>query len=77
MCPCDDDTDAKEGDCEDVSTSDKFSWKRLWNATIVVLRRQKPSTDALDGLYLPFVDCMLEARWVEGCDDSVPGHSCV
>ena len=67
----------KEGDCEDVSTSDQFSWKQLRNATIEVLRRQKPSTNALDGLYLPFVDRLLEARRIEGCDESVPGRSCV
>ncbi len=77
MCPCDDDRDAKEGDCEDVTMSDQFSWKQLRNATILVLRRQKPSTNALDGLYLPFVDRMLKARWVEGCDESVPRRSCV
>ena len=77
VCPCDDDRVAKEGDCEDVSTSDQFSWKQLRNAMIEVLRRQKPSTNALDGLYLPFVDLMLESRWVEGCDESVPGRSCV
>ena len=61
MCPCDDDRDAKEDDCENVSTSDQFIWKQLHNATIVVLRRQKLLTNALDGLYLPFVDHMLEA----------------
>ena len=77
MCPCDNDRDAKEGDCKDVSMSDQFSWKQSWNATIVVLRRQKPSTNALDGLYLPCVDRMLEVRWVEGCDESMPGRSCV
>ena len=72
VCPCDDDMDAKEDDCDsDVSISDQFSWKQLRNATILVLRRQKPSTNALDGLYLPCVDCMLEARWVEGCAESL------
>ena len=39
VCPCDDDRDAKEDDCEDVSTSDQFSRKQLRNATILVLRR--------------------------------------
>ena len=77
VCPYDDDRDAKEGDCKEVSMSDQFIWKQLRNATVEVLRRQKPSTNALDGLYLPFVDHMLEARWVEGCDESVPGSSCV
>ena len=47
--------DAKEDDCEGVSTSDQFSSKQLRNATKVVLRRQKPLTNALDGLYLPCV----------------------
>ena len=52
VCPCDDDRDAKEDDCDsEVSMSDQFSRKQLRNATIVVLRRQKPSTNALDGLY--------------------------
>ena len=74
---CDDDRDAKEGDCENVSTSDQFSWKQLRNATIEVLRRQKPLTNALDGLYLPCVDRMLEARWVEGCAVSLPRRTCV
>ena len=68
VCPCDDDRDAKEDDCNsDVSTSDQFSRKQLRNAMILVLRRQKPSTNALDGLYLSCVDHMLEARCVEGC----------
>ena len=76
--PCDDDRDAKEDDCNpDVSTSDKFSRKQLRNATILVLRRQKPSTNVLDGLYLPCVDRMLEACWVEGCDVSLPRLTCV
>ena len=61
VCPCDEDRDAKEDDCEGVSTPDQFSRKELRNATMVVLRRQKPLTNALDGLYLPFVDHMLEA----------------
>ena len=51
MCPCDDDRDAKEGDCDsDVLTSDYFSWKQLQKAMILVLRRQKPSINALGGL---------------------------
>ena len=65
VCPCDDDRDAKEDDCKGVSLSHQFSRKQLRNATIV-LRRQKPLTNALDGLYVPRVVCMLEARWVEG-----------
>ena len=70
MCPCDNDRIAKEDDCDsDVLTSDQFSWKQLQNATVVVLRRQKPLTNALDGLYLPCMDRMLDARWVEGCDE--------
>ena len=78
VCPCDDDRDAKEDDCDsDVSMSDQFSRKQLRNATIVVLRRQKPSTNTLDGLYLPCVDHMLEACWAEGCDESLPRHTCV
>ena len=68
VCPCDDDRDAKEDDYDDVSMSDQFNMKQLRNATIIVLRRQKPLGNALDGLlYFPCVDCMLEARWVEGC----------
>ena len=69
--------DAKEDDCEDVPTSDQFSRNQLRNATIVVLRRQKPSTNALDGLYLLWMDRMLEARWVECCDESLPRRACV
>ena len=57
--------------------SDQFSWKELRNATVEVLRIQKPSINALDGLYLLFVDRMLEAPWVEGCDESVLGRPCV
>ena len=75
MCPCDDDRDAKEDDCKDESMSDQFSRKQLRNVAIVVLRRQKPS--ALDGLYLPCVDHMLEARWVEGCDVALSRCTCV
>ena len=72
VCPYDDGRD----DCDsDVSTSDQFSWNQLRNAMIVVLRRQKPSTNALDGFYLPCVDRMLEACWVEGCDESLPRHT--
>ena len=78
VCPCDDNRDAKEDDSDsDVSMSDQISSKQLQNATIVVLRRQKPSTNALDGLYLPCVDHMLEARWVEACDESLPRLTCV
>ena len=48
VCPCDDDRDAKEDDCDsDVSTSDQFSWKHLRTATILVLIRQKPSTNVM------------------------------
>ena len=76
LCSCDDDRDTKEDDWSDVPTSDQFSRKQSRNATILVLRRQKPSTNALDGLYLPFVVYMLEARWVEGCDESLPRRTC-
>ena len=55
----------------------QFSRKQLRNATILVLRRQKLSTNALDGLYLPCEDCMLEARWVEGCAVSLSRRTCV
>ena len=77
VCPCDDDRDAKDDDCDDVSTSDQFSRKELRNATILVLRRQKPSTNAMGGLHLPCVNRMLEARWVEGCAESLPRRACV
>ena len=79
VCPCDDDRDAKKDDRDDVFVPpDQFSWKQLRNATILVPRRQKPSTNALDGLYLPCVDRMLEDRWVEGCaEESLPRHICV
>ena len=53
VCPCDDDMDAKDNDWFDVGASEQLRRKQLQNATIVVLRRQKPSTNALDGLYLP------------------------
>ena len=68
VCPWDDDRDAKEDDW-----SDQFSRNQLRNAMILVLRRQKPSTNALDGLYLPCVDHMLEACWVERCAVSLRG----
>ena len=58
-------------------TSNQFSRKQLRNATILILRRQKPSTNALDGLYLPCVDHMPEASWVEGCAESLPRRTCV
>ena len=78
MGPWDDERDAKEDDYNsDVSTSDQFSRKQLQNATILVLRRQKPLTNVLDGLYLPFVDHMLEARWVEGCAVPLSRCTCV
>ena len=77
MCPCDDDRDAKEYGCEDVSTSNQFSWKQLRKEMILVLRRQKPSTNALDGLHLLCVDRMLEDRRVEGCDVSLLRGTCV
>ena len=52
MCLCDDDRDAKEDDCDDAFvTSVQLSRKQLRNATILVLRRQKPSINVLDGLY--------------------------
>ena len=75
MCPCDDDRDAKEDDWSD--TSDQFIWKELQNATILVLRRQKPLTNVLDGLFMPYVDRMLEACWVEGCAVSLSRRTCV
>ena len=46
VCPCDDDRDAKEDDCgSDMSTSEKNIRRQFRNATILVLRRQKPSTN--------------------------------
>ena len=75
MCPWDDERDGKEDDWSDAS--DQFSRKQLQNAMILVLRRQKPLTNALDGLYLPCVDRMLESCWVEGCAVSLPRFICV
>ena len=46
-------------------------------ATILVLRRQKPLTNALDGLYLLCMNRILEARWVGGCGVSLPRRTCV
>ena len=40
-------------------------------------KRQKPLTNALDGLYLQCVDRILEARWVEGCAESFPRRTFV
>ena len=40
VCPFDDDMDAKKDDWSDAP--DQFSRKQLRNATILVLRRQKP-----------------------------------
>ena len=77
VCPCGNDRDAKEDDCDDISTSDQFGWNQLRNAAILVLRIQKPSTNALDGLYFPWVDRMLEACRVEGCAESMPRRACV
>ena len=68
-------SDAKENDWSDVS--EKFSQQQLRNATILVLRRQKSLTNALDGLYMPCVDRMLEARWVKGCAMSLSRCTCV
>ena len=70
-----DERGAKEDDCDD--TSDQFSRKQLRNEAILVLRRQKPLTNAPDGLYFPRVDSMLEAHWVEGCAVSLPRRTCV
>ena len=64
-----------ENDWSDMS--DQFSQKQLLNATILVLRRQKLLTNALDGLYLPCADHMLEACWVECCPVSLSRHTCV
>ena len=75
VCPWNDERDAKENDWSDES--DQYSQKQLRNAMILVLRRQKPPTNALDGLYLPCVDSMLEAHWVEGCAVSLSRHTCV
>ena len=48
VCPGDDERDAKD-DWDDVFvTSDQFSRIKLRNATILVPRRQRPSTNALD-----------------------------
>ena len=79
VCPGDDERDAKENDWDDVFVmSDQFSRIKLRNATILVPRRQRPSTNALDWLlYFPCVDRMLEARWVEGYAESLPRHTCV
>ena len=78
MCPCDDDRDAREDDCDsDLYISDQFSRKQLRKAMILVLRRQNPSTNALDGLYFLCLDCMLEVHWVEGRAVSLPRRACV
>ena len=55
QCSFDDDKDGKEDDCapDAVFTSDQFSWKQWRKATILALKRQKPLTNALDGMYLP------------------------
>ena len=53
-------SDAKEDNCDsDMSTSDQFSWTQLRTSMILVLRRQTPSTNALDGLYS---SCVVETR---------------
>ena len=66
--PCDNDRDRKEDDCphdcapDMVLRPDQFSLKHWRNATILVLKRQKLLTNALDALYLPYVDRMLLVR---------------
>ena len=40
--------------------------KQLRNAAVVALGRQKPLTNALDGLYLPCVECGAYARGLLG-----------
>ena len=42
---------------------------------ILALKRQKPLTNALDGLYLPCADGMLEVHWVEGRADKLRWHT--
>ena len=73
QCPCDGDRDATRNDwfchvCTYISyTSDRFSRKTLHRATTV--RRQRPWTNALGGLYLPCLNRMLGCRWVDGRDE--------
>ena len=45
-----------------AENSDKQRWYYI---AILALKRQKPPTNALDGLYLPCADHMLQVRWVE------------
>ena len=45
--------------------------------TNLALKRQKPLTNALDGLYLPCADRMLRVRWIEGRVDTLRWHSSV
>ena len=74
---CDDDSDRKEYNCAfDVAyTLDQFSWKQRRKAMILALRRQKPLTNALDGLYLPCAVCKLRVLWDESCAESLRFHT--
>ena len=79
VCSCDDDRNGKEDDCapDMVSTSDQFSWKKWRKAMILALKRQKPLTNALDGLYLSCADRILQVRWVEGRADTLRWYASV
>ena len=74
MFSWDDERDAKEDDRSDAAN--QFSRKQLRNATILVPRKGMLLTNALDGLYFPCVDHMLETGWVEGCAVSLSRHTC-
>ena len=68
QCPCDEYRDETRNDwffhvCTSY-TSDQFRRKQLHRATTV--RRQRPWTNALGGLYLPCLNRMLGCRWVDG-----------
>ena len=68
-----------EDDCSPdvVYTSDQFSWKQWRKATILSLKRQKPLTNSLDGMYFPCADRMPLVRWDEGRADTLKWHTFV
>ena len=73
QCPCDEYRDDKGRDwicyVRTSYTSDQCRRKPLHRATTV--RKQRPWTNVLGGLYLPYLNRLLGCRWVDGCDEAL------
>ena len=71
--PCDEYRDDKRSDwicyVRTSYTSDQYRRKTLHRATTV--RKQRPWTNVLGGLYLPYLNRLLGCRWVDGCDEAL------